>query len=311
MAKGRGNKKFKHGQFAGWDEYRYGSGKSVTVAPIFRGEKRTHVIGLVMDAMRDWRQTPFESEGPVRAAIRSSLCLKGYGWARSDAQSAEVVTTALHLLGAERPGWEEGQRHYAEPRENCRWCYVLLSLEDQRYGFCSREHARFALERWAFEERSRDNESYTSVHRAMAGLRQDPRICANPACAVTFRPREMNGRFCSEACQRQAKRKYQPRKCAREGCGRTFYPKSRSSKDRETRGLYCSMVCHRADRWENTRGNVEAVCKFCGCRFAASTSRALYCSNAHSIIARRIDTGVNAPQRISPPVFDYVFSIAA
>ena len=67
----------KNGLRAGYGEYRYGT-KPKKLDAVYKGEARRHVVDLVMDALRDWRLSKFENEGPVRAGIRAAriLCAK-------------------------------------------------------------------------------------------------------------------------------------------------------------------------------------------------------------------------------------------
>ena len=129
-----------------WLEYRYGrpTGKKVTLPEIFTGESRTHAREGILDKLRDWRLSPFENEASCRTGIRQTLCLKGHGWQVSDVTAESIVSEGLHLLGAERPDWNEGQRHYSIPRENCVRCGCAIDEADQTrgYRFCSTVCAR-------------------------------------------------------------------------------------------------------------------------------------------------------------------------
>ena len=77
--------------YASWTEYRYGSDQKVSLAQIFKGEKREAAVGGVLMHLRDWRFSPFEREGECRAGVRSALCLEGHSWHRSDAEAASLV----------------------------------------------------------------------------------------------------------------------------------------------------------------------------------------------------------------------------
>lgn len=309
MAKGRDNANWKHGLRAGWTEYRYGTENArpislagpKRIALIFRGEKRSHAIDRAMDVLRDWRQSPFEHEGATRAGIRSALCLRGYDWRRSDWQAEEIVSGALRLLGAERPTWEQGQRHYIEARENCKWCGVELDPGDQVAGFCSVEHARAAHIHWGFEARSTADTAFAAVDRAMRRLVQKPRACAE--CAKKFRPQREGSdqRFCSLQCV-AVHRKKETTERACEHCGTVFRP-DRANLD----ARFCSQKCAYEHR---SVIEISKTCACCGSRFIASGHKALYCSTTCTQIVSKIKHG-RPPRRISPPVFDYVFKLAA
>lgn len=308
-AKGRDHGRWKHGLFVGLTEYRYGppeDARPITLAgpkkhvPIFRGEKRTHAVNRALDVMRDWRQSPFEHEGPVRAGIRSALCLAGHGWHRSDQQAAEIVAEALRLMGAKRPTWEQGQRHYVEPRENCKWCGIELEPGDMVAGFCSEEHARFARQHWGFETRSIADAAFSAVDRAMRRLAQKPRKCEE--CGTKFRPQREGSdqRFCSLQCSAAHRAKETPpRPC--DHCGTVFTPHfGRMNLDQR----FCSKKCayeHRAyERFDRT-------CACCGAPFVTSSHKALYCSMRCAQIVSGFRTGRNLPKRVSGPVLDYLF----
>lgn len=172
--------------------------------PIYRGEKRNHVMRQVMGVLRDWRQSPFENEGATRAGLRSALCLQGYGWERSDQEASSLVAEGLHLLGAVRPTWEQGQRHYVEAPENCRWCGVILPEEQlagkRHFSFCSEVCARSAIQHWSFEARMSSDKTYSAAKDALARTRSEVRCCTNAACRKKFQSPNPAAKFCCEAC---------------------------------------------------------------------------------------------------------------
>ncbi|MBN8998071.1 MAG: hypothetical protein J0H54_01425 [Rhizobiales bacterium] len=170
----------------------------MTLPPIFNADRRKAAIAKAAEAMADWRQSPFEFEGAAVAGIRAALCLAGYDWSRSDQEAQAVVAGALSRIGARRPSWEEGQRAYVEPRENCRWCGTGLPEEDQRWGFCCHEHAKLALQEWGFEARRNSEERYVRVMNAAQAMLQPKKACET--CGKTFRSRDPRARFCSTNC---------------------------------------------------------------------------------------------------------------
>ena len=300
-SKGRDNARFKHGLRAGWTEYRYGTAKPVSVAPIFRGGQRDHAINRVLDVLSDWRQSPFEYEGAARSGLRAALCLRGSRWVASDREAESVVSAALSLMGAERPSWEQGQRHYSEPRENCRWCYVPLDDSDQRAGFCSPEHARFAHQHWGFETRSSADTAFGAVDRAIRSLSLPKRNCAR--CGARFRPQreQSHQEFCSLNCALTSRRLATPsRSCAE--CGSAFVPASSNLDAR-----YCSRRCVNLARSSIT---IDATCDICSQAFVTRSRKARFCSTACAQIESKFKHG-RPPKRISAPVFDYLFKMAA
>lgn len=54
----------------------------------------------------------FNLEGPLRRAIRGSLCREGWGWEAAEAAAKHIVDAGLRRLGAERPSWNEGQQEW-------------------------------------------------------------------------------------------------------------------------------------------------------------------------------------------------------
>ena len=68
----------------GYKSYRYGSTAPVSLPRVFTGEARRHMVGKVIDVLRDWRFSPFEHEGPARAGIRTGLMrvslMSGHGF---------------------------------------------------------------------------------------------------------------------------------------------------------------------------------------------------------------------------------------
>lgn len=331
--------------YANWSEYRYGSvnKRPITLAgqkktPVFSKDRRKHVLGQVMDLMRDWRQSPFEYEGPVRTGVRSALCLQGHGWQRSDDEAASLVSDSLRQLGATRPTWEQGQRFYGDPRENCRWCYGPIAEEDMTGNrsrlFCSDVCARSAYVNWDLKGNERGNAMAGEAYRAAYREKLPSRSCEHcgksfkPAsenarskycstrctgeaqrmtiperaclkCGTTFRPpgTQPDMKYCKRKCYEASKRIHQPRRCQQ--CSLTFIP-------RRDDQAFCSQAC--AHRERATR-EVECVCEYCFEHFRAKQANARFCSEECSQFARRVVAG--RVKRISPPVFDYVFRMAA
>ncbi len=191
----------KHGYFSGYLAYRYGATKRkpVTLAPIFTGEKRDAAVDQAIRFLKGWTVTPFEHEGAVRGGLRAALCLAGHGWSRSDQEAAEIVGKGLRVLGAKRPSWQEGQRHHVDGREKCRWCRNDLPDEDQRFGFCSAEHARFARAEWSLSDYRKEGDVYWRTLTAARALSLPKRDCQH--CGKAFRSPDPNAVFCSPQCR--------------------------------------------------------------------------------------------------------------
>jgi hypothetical protein len=295
--KGIAHPAYKHGQRAGYTEYRYGSPTPVTVAPIYRGESRKHVVSLAMDVMKDWRLSPFENEGAARAGLRSGLCEKGFDWTRSDSEAATIVAEALHFMGAKRPTWEQGQREYTESGDNCRRCGGAIP-DDMLFGrkrsrYCSDVCARAAIQQSDFENIRRHDDVYRAAWHAIQRGSAPPRSCAH--CGTTFRSKHPRARFCTPECHGLAKRTVPDRSC--EHCGKRFRP-----KDRKVR--FCSTQCGYSHRDE-----VQRSCRVCCKQFTAASPTALYCSvKCRNVVVmlRRGDL-----KRLSAPVFDYIMQMAA
>ncbi|SKA26291.1 hypothetical protein SAMN05428963_11059 [Consotaella salsifontis] len=308
MGKRRGTYEidFGRGWSSGYREYRYGSLRPVTLAgkkpdPVFRGDQREHAVERAMGVLRDWKQSPFEHEGPVRAGIRSALCLRGHGWHKADRQAETIVSDAFQLLGVKRPKWEEGQRHYVEPRENCKWCSAPIEDGDRLSGFCCLEHARAAHQHWGFETRTNANRAYAEVSRAISRLGQKPRVCDQ--CGARFRPQweTSQQRFCSREClalsQRVPTRVFT---CA--ACGKGFEVDATTSRGSRGR-RFCSPECGKmAPKLQPT---TIRECVVCGSRFAAKSSLAKFCGNACSLTHGRLSRG-KMPKSATPTAFDYM-----
>lgn len=80
-------------------------------------------------------------EGPLRAGLRSDLCLQGWGWQSADLAARDVLEDAFRLAGAIRPTWNEGQPEWTieagtlVERTFCANC--RKPLPDGRPKFCS------------------------------------------------------------------------------------------------------------------------------------------------------------------------------
>lgn len=303
----------------GYATYRYGSTRPVSLPRIFTGQKRQHMVGKVIDLMRDWRYSPFEHEGAARAGVRTALVLDGEGWHRADFEAEALVGEALHLMGAKRPSEAEAAPEYTVAKENCANCHGPLDDESiaNHERFCCPEcrtamrtyrNARYWLQmtitaRWAYEVARRE------------GIPE--RDCQ--WCGKLFKPATPDTVTCSRAHaaklrEQNAGRLLSERECKRPGCNKVFHPQSKKVE-------YCSTACHREHQAEligpqlcanptcgkvfhprfafekycdakcrraveNRRTLPEKPCAWCGELFAPKKASNEYCSRAHASRAR-------------------------
>ncbi len=283
-----------------------------------------------MDTLKDWRCSPFENEGASQSGLRSALCAKGHRWILADLEARAIISECFRRMGVQRPTWEQGQREFVEPLENCVWCGGLIP-DALRAGkvnirFCSSICAKGALEHKAFRERRQSDEIYASVFAVIQKERNPERRC--DCCGTAFRPMFAGGRFCSQPCSAKAARYVPERSC--KGCGQTFRPRhmgliycSRkcAAKGRTVKpehrclycgtsfrpagsnlGKYCSRACSDSDR-----KNVEyrGVCLFCYVPFVAKSPKAKCCSQLCAQYHSKEKAGKWKPAKITALIFDH------
>lgn len=265
----------------------------------FRGAAKEAAIQKTMDAMRDWRMSPFEREGTMVHGLRSGLCLKGHGWQAADREASEIVGTALRLLGAVRPDYQQGQRDATTPMENCSWCTLEIPEEDRSENrkprYCSPECAKTALvwrqEEWAFRDKLLHDSALRIVNRESLPMHR----CEQ--CGDPFRPfngRAMDQRFCSRRCQALHRRTKPDKRC--ETCGDPFRPPLPDSR-------FCSMRCFNAMQHE------ERECVVCTEPFRPTRADTRFCGPACTKYAYKVRKGLL--RSLTAPAFDYVMRIAA
>ncbi|MDR6101026.1 hypothetical protein QE369_001204 [Agrobacterium larrymoorei] len=286
MAWGNKKRNWQKRSHAGYAEYRYGGKtKKPTLPQVFKGEVRKAAINEVMDALDDWRNSPFEHEGAVHHGLRSALCLKGLPWAVSDHEAVALVAEAFGRLGHARPSWEEAQRWYTEPQENCRGCGAPLLGEvknGSRLMYCSTECARMAMR--DIERKGSADRTYGAIYRAMLRFQFSPIACGH--CKRDFLPRRADQRLCSLECQRLSRRTIDEVTC--QHCEKPFRPKTLA-----TAVKFCSAEC----RWSHTRSQQSIRnCELCGIEFLGTqgTRAAIYCCDAHGKAASQIRKKVHA-----------------
>lgn len=308
--------KLQRGWNRGLSEYRYGTKRPITLhqskpAPITTGDRRKHAVAEAMDILRDWRFSPFEHEAETIAGLRSAFCLRGYGFHRSDAEAAVIVSEALRLIGAVRPSWEQGQREYVEPRENCAWCGRPKDQYQVHRRYCSPHCAKMALLTRGYDGTARDNITRARSMKLALSLNRKKRICLH--CGVSFYPEldSSPSKFCTRTCfyahRHEDEAATVERDCAI--CGAAF-------KGKNVMAMYCSAACNstaqRRKRGIQPKGQeFSGICECCGSAFQTTARNAKYCSTECVRLVSRFATGQGIPKRIAPRVFDYVFRQAA
>lgn len=267
---------------------------------IFTGERRDHVIAKVVAMLQDWQATPFENEGLCRHGIRSALCLDGFTWVRSDMEAASLVEQALGQMRAVRPTWEQGQREYVVPRENCAHCGVDLDDQQISHGdrFCSDMCAKSYLQRAEQIWMRRGEETVRSAQRVITIAVRPKRTCDQ--CGTEYRKRgnSTDGQFCSVRCAGEAKRTVPERPCKH--CGTMFRPENNLNK-----GEFCSRPCAYAHRKNAT---ITRCCTYCGDTYLSRSPKSKHCSTACSKAAQRATEGT-LPKRLLRHVFDHFITV--
>jgi predicted nucleic acid-binding Zn ribbon protein len=244
-----------------------------------------------MDIMRNWRNTPFENEGPARAGLRSGLCLNGYSWSKSDATAGDIVSECLRLLGARRPTWIQGQPEYVIPRENCQRCHLPLDSSDigNQRRFCSDECMKAAkLHRNDFFQKTQAIASSVAFYQAIKATvpLRDCLICGTP-----YRSAGEDTRTCSPTCAAKIRTDYVPEKPC-EHCGESFKGRSLTSR-------FCSVDCTAAA----IRASLPMKdCEQCGEPFQPGKPTSRFCckecrarSNYEKAKAKRAKAAADTP----------------
>ncbi|ACM35619.1 MULTISPECIES: hypothetical protein [Rhizobium/Agrobacterium group] len=275
-------------------------GKKIKQKGLLSAGRREHVLNSVMDQLKDWRFTPFESEGAVRHGLRSALCADGNRWARSDLEAETIINQAFRLMGVQRPTWEQGQPEYVEPRENCKWCSRLLPDDLQRGGsrnmYCSEHCARAAMVHRVEGAKSSTNKTAQAIYDATRRLRAEPKPCA--ACQKLFRPRSGTEKLCSVDCRAVARIVVLTKICVQ--CGIQFRPRSsRNMVQEEGRGKFCSVACK--GKFQAAQA-FEKTCFHCDALFISASKAAKYCSSSCTNRAFRLKRTTIAENVIAFPI---------
>ncbi len=333
---GRANHNYKHGLFTGYGEYRHGVAVPVKrPEPVFQAEQRQHIIGRLVEIMSVWTQSPFQFEGAARSSVRSNLCLHGVEWAQADAEAASLVQSALGRMRAVRPTWEQGQKEYTIPRENCAWCYIPipddLIVGSHHKGFCCPEHARVAIELRDLRSVGETQAAYRAAADVIYRAKNPARPCEH--CDRTFRPKNPDAQYCSHRCSTEAT-VLPDKPCAQ--CGAMFHPStigtqycSTACRDASMRILpikacenpacgksfqtqhyahqkYCSSKCHHEHR-EAMAPEFENECSMCGTHFISRHHPATLCSQTCKTRKSQAGRGV-FPKSLRPWVLDYILT---
>jgi hypothetical protein len=288
---------------------------SKVTGQIIRGERRQHVVTRIMDNLKDWRSSPFENEASTRTGLRFALVMQGHRWGAADAEAGALVAEALRRVGAVRPSWEQGQREYLIPEENCNWC--ARELPDEIHGglrkgrYCDAVCAAAAIQHREYVNTSNKHWSIVDAFRTIERDKQPSRICQH--CASPFKPYTMqvkDQKYCSHQCAAKARRRIPERAC--ETCGTMFRPKQAGKL-----GLYCSQACH------YSRELPAKTCMCCDKEFRPHSPVAIFCSTACNKKAwkarkalerkrqREARPNVIAFPVLTPAVFDGWFKKAA
>lgn len=284
---------------------------------IVTGERRKHVISVVMDLLDDFRLSHWEHEGTARAGIRSSLCLLGHDWAPADEEAATLIAVALKKNRAPaRPDWDEGQREFTVSPENCKVCFGALTQTqiDRKHRFCSAACATKALRAWDVAL-SKDSSICRAAYRIIREGRTAARTCE--ACGERYHPVRKNSdqKVCSTVCRDALLRTRELRPC--DLCAKPFLPSLKVNR-------FCSRVCAseagRQQRYIKT-------CEVCDTAFATAMPNAKHCSGKCTAKAhywrKKAAKSVPAPKPkpkprssaeiiyLTPQVFDRCFRTAA
>lgn len=293
---------YQHGLYGGYSDFRYGSPKKKKAFKkrLLNDGKRRHVVGRIVDQLSKYRLSKFEFEGACRHGLRAALCLKGHSWARADHEAAMLVEEALRQIGAVRPSWDEGQREYSEPRENCAWCGVLVPEEILNTGkrhqnYCCTECARAALTHRRLVDSRRESSAYKDAFDILQRSEQS-RKCE--LCGKSYRPLFGSGKFCSMECSSESQATRPTLKC--EECGTSFTARLSHGK----RARFCSPACKTAHGHDE---QYEKQCLACGQTFRAKLQRAEFCSRSCNRWYFNNAHKGTLPKKMSAQLFDYLW----
>lgn len=323
MAKAHNNGAYRHGLFAGWDEYRHGR-TSKTEQRVYRPGKPKppkvpqKIVDLAADAMREWMVSPWEAEADIRSMMRNAFLEIGATWQFADELAALAVHRAFVKLnrGPERrPHKDEGQLEWTRMGgDYCLGCgeyhvwttdqfviHAEFKFRTAHYLFCSPECAELVIKRREYVKKRRPGDEIDHIGRAAESMleraKSKDRVCE--CCGNTFKPRydRTAQKYCSRACKFEAQKTIPPRNC--QCCGTEFTPRNSTNP-----GKYCSKECEVKGRALVT---YDRRCQWCDANFTANVAKAKFCCHAHAQAHHRASHG-RLPAKLAPPVFDFLFA---
>lgn len=173
--------------------------------------RRDAIRDKVAAILKTCEPTAFAGEGPCRAGIRASLCMAGWRWADADFAAVEIVLSALNLIGARRPTWQQGQPEWTQDgalpieRTNCIRC--RKPLPEGHYKFCGKVCSDAAYKARAEVVASEDRRARALAYEVIWRSSQPERPCG--FCGEPFRPSRKQGDrqiYCSQSCYQRDRR---------------------------------------------------------------------------------------------------------
>jgi hypothetical protein len=142
-----------------------------------RGDRQARhaKVRAVADVLRTGLSSPFRYEAACRHGLRAQLCLNGWPWEAADQEAHRLVQSALDLLGARRPSYEQGQPDWTHQgvitveRTRCKRCG--RPLPEDAWKWCSATCRSAAT----VERRKMDGRDHDSAALEAAELAWRPR----------------------------------------------------------------------------------------------------------------------------------------
>lgn len=247
---------------------------------------REPIVREVARILETGTPTKFRYESACRHGLRASFCMDGLKWDAADERARQIVTLALHRIGASlRPTWSIGQPQRDATREYfyCRHCQAFMP-EGNSSPWCG-EQCREA--RWIIEWKrgsAADDVARREALRSVFGASAEPssgraeRKCKG--CDKAFVPNQRGQRFCSNPCARHHVKSTwlrESKPCAI--CSTPFMAHLETS-------LYCSAPCvaegeRRVRRaWmAKKRAQHDKTCAICSKAFLTSRLDRIYCGD--------------------------------
>lgn len=244
---------------------------------------REPIVREVARILEAGTPTKFRYESACRHGLRAGFCMDGLKWEAADQRARQIVTLALHRIGASlRPTWSIGQPQRDGNREYfyCRLCQGFIPEGNDR-PWCSNE-CREALHMadWKSARRSDDAARQTAIRTVLTGGAEPAPVRVERACkgcGKAYLPKEKHQRFCTQLCATHhiSTTKFkESQPCAI--CATPFMAASNA--------LYCSAVCigeahrrqHKAARAERRVWHT-LTCVICSGTFSSNWSIRVYC----------------------------------